>query len=156
MRSSGTRNHEKSATRAPQKTLKKKTTKSWTRPPFWGEKRSSISRLFGALFEPWAALGPNWSPSLPRDPPGWSQTLDLMIFHGFWMDFWLLFAFAHLSAITFLQLFWDFCCSFFEFPNLSATTKMKSTVAGSARNALRYTRKVWNDPWKYYFSYLRI
>ena len=106
MRSSGTQNHEKSATRAPQKTLKKKTTKSWTRSPFWCQKRTSISRLFGALFEPWAALGPNWSPSLPREPPGWSQTLLLMIFRSFWMDFWLLLAFAHLSAITFLQLFW--------------------------------------------------
>ena len=61
MKSSGTQNHEKSATRAPQKTLKKKTTKSSTRSPFWGQKRSRISRLFGALFEPWAALGPNWS-----------------------------------------------------------------------------------------------
>jgi hypothetical protein len=35
MKSSGTQNHEKSATRAPQKTQQKKTTKSWTRSPFW-------------------------------------------------------------------------------------------------------------------------
>ena len=83
MKSSGTQNHEKSATRAPQKTLKKKTTKNWTRSPFWGQKRSRISGLFGALFEPWAALGPNWSPSLPREPLGWSQTLLSMIFVGF-------------------------------------------------------------------------
>ena len=34
MKSSGTQNHEKSATRAPQKTLKKKTTKSWTGSSF--------------------------------------------------------------------------------------------------------------------------
>jgi len=34
MRSSGTQNHEKSKTRAPQKTLKKKPTKSWTGSPF--------------------------------------------------------------------------------------------------------------------------
>ena len=32
--SAGTQNHEKSATRAPQKTQQKKTTKSWTRSPF--------------------------------------------------------------------------------------------------------------------------
>ena len=34
MGSKRNQNHEKSATRAPQKTLKKKTTKSWTRSPF--------------------------------------------------------------------------------------------------------------------------
>ena len=104
MGSSGNQNHEKSATRAPQKTLKRKPTKSWTRFPFWCQKRTSISHRFGALFEAWAALGPNWSPSLPREPPGWSQTLDLMIFRGFWMDVWLLFTFAHLSVITFFAI----------------------------------------------------
>jgi hypothetical protein len=108
MKSSGTQNHEKSKTRAPQKTLKKKPTKSWTGSPFWCQKRTRVSRLFGALFEPWAALGPNWSPSLPREPPGWSQTLFLMIFDGFWIDFWLLFAFAHLSAITFFAVVFGF------------------------------------------------
>ena len=68
MRSSGTQNHEKHATRAPQKTLTKKTTKSWTGSPFWCQKRTSISHRFGALFEPWAALGPNWSARLPQSP----------------------------------------------------------------------------------------
>ena len=34
MGSAGTQNHEKPAARAPQKTLKKKTTKSWTGTPF--------------------------------------------------------------------------------------------------------------------------
>ena len=53
-------------------------------------------------------VGPNWSPSLPREPPGWSQTLFLMIFDGFWIDFWLLFAFAHLSAITFFAVVFGF------------------------------------------------
>ena len=75
MKSSGTQNHEKPATRALQKNTKKKTTKSWTGSPFWCQNQTPFSRLFGALFEPWAALGPNWSPSLPREPPGWSQTL---------------------------------------------------------------------------------
>jgi hypothetical protein len=37
MTSSGTQNHEKSKTRAPQKTLKKKPTKSWTGSPFWSK-----------------------------------------------------------------------------------------------------------------------
>ena len=48
--SAGTQNHNKLATRAPQKTLKKNT-KSWTRSPFWCQKRNSVSRLFGAFFE---------------------------------------------------------------------------------------------------------
>ena len=34
MGSAGTQNHEKPATRAPQKTLEKKPTKSWTKSPF--------------------------------------------------------------------------------------------------------------------------
>ena len=68
MASSGTHNHENSATRAPQKTLKTKPTKSWTGSPFWCQKRNTLSRLFGALFEPWAVLGPKWSPSPPESP----------------------------------------------------------------------------------------
>ena len=51
MGSSGIQNHEKSATRALQKTPKKRLTKSWTRSPFWYQKRTPFSRLFGALFE---------------------------------------------------------------------------------------------------------
>ena len=108
MGSSGTQNHEKSATRAHQKTLKKKTTKSWTGSPSWCQKRYPVSRRFGPLFEPWAVLGPNWCPSLPREPPGWSQTFFLMICYGFWTHFWLLFAFAHLSAITFVAVVFGF------------------------------------------------
>ena len=88
----GTQNHKKSETRAPQKTLKNKPTKSWTRSPFWCQKRTTLSQLFDSLFEPWAVLGPKWSPSLPREPPGWSQTLFLMICDGFWTHFWLFFA----------------------------------------------------------------
>ena len=37
LKSSGTQNHEKSKTRAPQKTLKNKPTKSWTGSPFWSK-----------------------------------------------------------------------------------------------------------------------
>ena len=102
MGSSGTQNHEKSKTRAPQKTLKHKPTKSWTRSPFWCQKRVVFSCFFCPLFELWAVLGPKWSPSLPREPPGWSQTIFSVIFDGFWTHFWLIFAFAHLSATTFL------------------------------------------------------
>ena len=68
MRSSGTQNHEKSKTRAPQKTLKKKATKSWTGSPFWCQKRYRFSRRFGPHFEPWAVVGPKWSPSPPESP----------------------------------------------------------------------------------------
>ena len=106
MGSLGTQYLEKSKTRAPPKTLKNKPTKSWTRSPFWCQKRSTLSRLFGALFKPWAVLGPKWSPSLPREHPGWSQTLFLMIFAGFWNHFWLLFAFPHLSATTVFSVHW--------------------------------------------------
>jgi len=31
-----------------------------------------------------------------------------MIFDGFWIDFWLLFAFGHLSAITFFAVVFGF------------------------------------------------
>ena len=142
MKSSGTQNHEKPATRAPHKNTKKKTTKSQTRSPFWCQKRNSVSRLFGALFEALAALGPNWSPSLPREPPGWSQTLLLMIFRSFWMDLRLLFALAHLSAITFFAIVLGFLLGcFLSSPTcLPPTSKIKSTVAGSARSALRSIR----------------
>ena len=83
-------------------------TKSWTRSPFWCQKRTTLSRLFGFLFEAWAVLGPKWCPSLPREPPGWSQTQFSLLFDNFWTHFLLIFAFPHLSA----------------------TTKIKSTVAG--------------------------
>ena len=68
MGSLGTQNHEKSKTRAPQKTLKKKATKSWIGSPFRCQKRWVFSRRFGPLFEPWAVLGPKWSPSPPESP----------------------------------------------------------------------------------------
>ena len=63
IKSSGTQNHEKPATRAPQKNTKSRT---WS--PFWRQKRNIVSRLFGSLFEPWAALE-HWSLSLPWDFP---------------------------------------------------------------------------------------
>ena len=136
MKSSGTQNHEKSKTRAPQKAPTKKNDEKLDRVSILVPFFTVFSRRLGALFEPWAALGPNWSPSLPREHPGWSQTLFSMIFDNLWAQFWLLFAFAHLSAITFFAVFfWIPFWLIFEFPHLSATTKIKSTVAGYARSA---------------------
>ena len=111
------------------KKQKKNPTKNWTGSPFWCRKRTSISWLFGALFEHWAVLGPNWSPSLPREPPGWSQTIFSMIFDGFWIDFWLIFAFAHLSAITFFSVHW-----FFQHWQLSYPAPHKSPILCLSQN----------------------
>ena len=83
MGSLGPQNHKKTKTRAPQKTLKNKPTESGTRSPFLCQKLVVFSLLFGPLFEPWAVLEPKWSPSPPREPPGWSQTIFLMIFLWF-------------------------------------------------------------------------
>ena len=72
MRSSGTQNHEKSKTRAPQKTPKKKPTESWIGSPFW----CPFSRFFRGGLVPFSSPGPLWgqtgpraSPESPRDGP---------------------------------------------------------------------------------------
>ena len=121
MKSSGTQNHEKSATWAPQKTLKKKTTKSWTRSPFWCQKRTSISRL---CWCPFRALGRPGAKLVPEPPPRASGMVQDPIFNDFrkFLDgflvafcvrplvchhvfgncvcipFWLILGFPHLSA----------------------------------------------------------
>ena len=72
MKSSGTQNHEKSKTRAPQKTLKKKPTKSWTGSPFWCQTGPRIRGFlvpFSSPGPPWGQTGPRASPESPRDGP---------------------------------------------------------------------------------------
>ena len=72
MRSSGTQNHEKSKTRAPQKTLKKKPRKVGPGLHF-GAKNRLVFRGFLVPFSspgpPWDQTGPRASPESPRDGP---------------------------------------------------------------------------------------
>ena len=147
MGSLGTQNHKKSKTPAPPKTLQNKPTKSWTRSPFWYQKRSTLSLFFGPLLEPRAVLGPQWSPSLPREPRAWSQTLFSMIFDGFWIDFWLLFAFGHLSAITFFAVVFGFLFGWF----LSSPACLPPPTS---KARWRVMRAAHLDIYTYIYSYL--
>ena len=70
----------------PKKTVKGNTTKSWSETPFWCQKWTTFSRVFGSIFELWAILGPKWVPS----PPGRPQTLvfvDFVLWVPFIFDF---------------------------------------------------------------------
>ena len=49
---SGTQNHQKTEKRAPRKTVKNKTTKSWSEFEFRYRKGTRDPRLFGVIFEP--------------------------------------------------------------------------------------------------------
>ena len=103
--------------------------------------------LLGPLFEPWAVLGPKWSPSLPREPPGWSPTLFLMIFDGFWTHFLLILAFPHLSATT------VFSVHFFQKPkahtrDVKWEPKMSLITMSSGRESETNYNKIGNwKPW---------
>ena len=72
MKSSGTQNHEKSATRAPQKNIKKKPRKVGPGLHF-GAKNGIQFRGFLVPFSspgpPWGQTGPRASPESPRDGP---------------------------------------------------------------------------------------
>ena len=107
MKSSGTRNHEKPATRAPQKTLKKNHEKL-DRVPIFMPKTDSY---FASCWCPFRALGRPGAKLVPELPPRASEMVPDRTFNDlswFRVDLLLLFAFAHLSAITCLAIVFAF------------------------------------------------
>ena len=83
MEASGTQNNQKTEKQAPQKTVRNKTTQSMSESRFGCQKKTWDSRRFGFIFEPWAILGPKWSPSLPREPSGRPRHYLWLIFDSF-------------------------------------------------------------------------
>ena len=72
MKSSGTRNHEKSATRAPQKTLKKKPVKVGPDVHLGAKNKLLLRGLlvpFSSPGPPWGQTGSRASPESPHDGP---------------------------------------------------------------------------------------
>ena len=72
MGSTGTQNHEKPATRAPQKTLKKNPRKVGQGPHFDAKKRIPFRGFlvpFSSRGPPWGQTGPRASPESPWDGP---------------------------------------------------------------------------------------
>ena len=66
---------------------------------------------FAAAWCPFRALGRPGAKLVPEPPPRAPGMVPDPIFNdfcSFWINFWLLFAFAHLSAITFFAVVFGF------------------------------------------------
>ena len=132
-------------------TKKHKTTKNLSGIRFRRPKGNRDSWLFGSSFEAWAILGPKWSPSLPREPPGRPQTLFFVNFGWRWHSFLIDYDITKPRKCTAkLFVFETIVCSAPWQTGLKKNIKIKvSRIKGTvaaARSALREifnVEKIW-------------